>query len=102
MRSILYFWAAPMGIFWGWFYLSANDMSFGYTMLTRKMHDFAFQMYGSILGIDPQTIPGLVARACVFDTIFIFAILAFRRRKPIMAWLRSFRAETAVEAQPSA
>ena len=44
MRTIFTLWAAPMAIFWGWFFLSANDMNFGYAMLSRQVHDFAFQL----------------------------------------------------------
>ena len=58
MRTLFTLWAAPMAIFWGWFFLSANDMNFGYVMLSRQVHDFAFQLYGQMLGIDPAIIPG--------------------------------------------
>ena len=86
MRYLLIAWAAPLGLFWGWYFLSLNDMNFGYIMLTRQMHDFVFQIYGQILGIDPATIPPLVAKACIFDTFFIAALYAFRRRRQIRAW----------------
>ena len=92
MRYILIFWAVPMSLFWGWYYLSYNDMHFGYLFLSRLMHDFAFQTYGNLLGIDPATIPPLVARACVVDTAIIFAILGFRRRREIGAWWERRRA----------
>lgn len=88
MRYILLFWALPMGIFWGWFALSHYDINFGLPFLTRQAHDFAFAFYGHILNIDPQTIPPLVARACVLDTVLIFAIYAFRRRRDILDWWR--------------
>ena len=88
MRYILLFWAVPMGLFWGWFGLSYYDMNFGWLMLSRPVHDFAFQFYGNILGIDPATIPPLVARACVVDTVLIFSIFGFRRRRDIAAWAR--------------
>jgi hypothetical protein len=86
MRWVFACWAVPMGIFWGWFYLSFNDMNFGYVMLTRQMHDLFFQLYGQMLGIDPATIPPLVAKACILDTLLLLAIWAFRRRKAIAAW----------------
>lgn len=101
MRYILLFWAMPMGLFWGWFYLSYNDINFGLTFLSRPVHDFAFGFYGNLLGIDPQTIPPLVARACVVDTVVIFAIYAFRRRRDIIAWWNASRQPTvAPEAGP--
>ncbi|ESZ23826.1 DUF6105 family protein [Mesorhizobium sp. M1066] len=88
MRYIFGFWAAPMAIFWGWFYLSANDINFGYTMLSRQMHDFFFQLYGQMLGIDPAIIPGMVAKTCVFDGLLLMALWAFRRRREIAGWVR--------------
>lgn len=92
MRYILTFWALPMGLFWGWFALSYHDISFGMPFLTRQVHDFAFAFYGHILNIDPQIIPPLVARACVVDTVIIFAIYGFRRRRDIAAWWNARRA----------
>lgn len=87
MRYILCFWALPLGIFWGWYFLSLNNIHFGFLFLSRIVHDFAFQMYGEILGLEPEVIPGLVAKACVIDTALIFAIFGFRRRRKILAWL---------------
>lgn len=86
MRYVLILWAVPLALFWGWFFLSFNDMHFGYVMLTRDVHDIVFGLYGDMLGIDPATIPMLVAKACVFDTLIIGAIYAFRRRREIAAW----------------
>jgi hypothetical protein len=91
VRYILFFWAVPLGLFWAWFGLSYYDMNFGVLMLSRLFHDFAFQLYGNMLGIDPATIPPLVARACVVDTALIFSIFAFRRRREIAAWWREKR-----------
>lgn len=86
MRYVLALWAAPLALFWGWYFLSLNDMNFGYLMLSREVHDFAFQVYGQILGIDPAEIPVLIFRACLFDTLIIAAIWAFRRRREIAGW----------------
>ncbi len=88
MKYILLFWALPMGLFWGWYYLSYNDMHFGYLMLSRVLHDHVFEIYGNILGVDPAILPPLVIRACIVDTGLIFAIFAFRRRKQIREWVR--------------
>jgi hypothetical protein len=87
MRYLIAAWVAPLGLFWGWYFLSLNDMNFGYIMLTRQVHDLFFQLYGDALGIEPSTIPLLVAKACILDTLLILAIWAFRRRKAIAAWL---------------
>lgn len=86
MRYILIFWGVPMGLFWGWYFLSYHDINFGLLFFSRAVHDFAFAFYGQLLGIDPQTIPPLVARACVVDTLLIFGIFAFRRRREIRRW----------------
>lgn len=95
MRYVLILWAVPLGLFWGWYFLSLNDMNFGYLMLSRQVHDLAFQMYGNILGIDPAEIPGLILRACIFDTLIIAGIWAFRRRRELMRW---WRGDTPVSA----
>ncbi len=91
MRYIFALWAAPLILFWGWFFLSLNDINFGYVMLSRQLHDFVFQLYGETLGIDPAVIPGLVARACIIDTGLLLAFWAFRRRREIAAWVRKKR-----------
>lgn len=91
MRYIFALWAAPLILFWGWFFLSLNDMNFGYVMLSRQLHDFVFSLYGETLGIDPAVIPGLVARACIIDTGLLLAFWAFRRRRQIAAWIRKKR-----------
>ena len=86
MRYLIAMWVAPLVLFWGWYFLSLNDMNFGYVMLTRQAHDLLFQLYGEVLGVEPTTIPPLVAKACILDTLLILAIWAFRRRKAIAAW----------------
>jgi len=88
MRTLFALWAGPLALFWGWFFLSLNDINFGYVMLSRQLHDFVFQLYGQMLGIDPAIIPGMVARACIFDGFLLMALWAFRRRRNIMAWVR--------------
>ncbi|MBL8584036.1 MAG: hypothetical protein JNL61_17655 [Rhizobiaceae bacterium] len=103
MRYIVALWALPLALFWGWFFLSLNDINFGYMILTRQMHDLVFDLYGQMLGIDPAIIPGLVAKACLFDTLIIVVIYAFRRRATILAWTRETRARLAApHSRPSA
>jgi hypothetical protein len=91
MRYILLFWALPMGLFWSWYFLSVNGIDFGMLFFSRELHDRVFELYGQILGIEPATIPPLVARACVVDTLLIFSIFAFRRRREIIGWFRVMR-----------
>lgn len=86
MKWFLILWAGPVLLLSGWYGLSYYDMSFGFFMLTRQTHDLVFQVYGNILGIPPETIPPLVARAIAFDSVVVFAIVAFRKRKAIAAW----------------
>ena len=104
MRYIILFWALPMGLFWSWFGLSFHDINFGMLFFSRLLHDEVFRLYGDILGLDPSILPGMVARACILDTVLIFGILAFRRRKPIAAWMRERRRPAVVQdvASPSA
>ena len=88
MKYLLAVWLTPLLLFWGWFFLSLNDMNFGYVMLTRDVHDLVFQLYGEFLGVDPASIPAMVGHACLFDTALIVAIWAFRRRRELAAWGR--------------
>ena len=89
MRYLIALWVSPLVLFWGWYFLSLNDINFGYVILSRRLHDLLFQLYGEMLGIDPTTIPGLLARACVFDSFLVAGLIAFRKRKAIIAWYRA-------------
>jgi len=86
MKTLLLLWALPITILGAWYGLSYYNMSFGIFMLTRDAHDLVFQVYGDILGIPPETIPPLVLRAIIVDSLILFAIIGFRRRKQIKAW----------------
>lgn len=98
MRYVLIFWGIPMGLFWGWYGLSINDWHFGTAFLSRDINEMVFRIYGNILGVDPHSIPPLVAKASVIDTGLIFGLLAFRRRKAIAAW---WRGRSAVQELPT-
>ncbi|QPC87629.1 hypothetical protein GA830_13385 [Mesorhizobium sp. NBSH29] len=91
LRALFGLWLAPIILFWGWYFLSVNDINFGFIILSRRLHDLLFELYGQLLGIDPEIIPGLVARACVFDGFLVSLIIAYRRRKPLLAWARNIR-----------
>jgi len=86
MKWFLILWACPVILLIGWYGLSYYDMSFGIFMLTRQTHDLVFAIYGHVLGMPPETIPPLVARAIAFDSLLVFAIIAFRKRREIRAW----------------
>ncbi|PRD58791.1 DUF6105 family protein [Phyllobacterium myrsinacearum] len=98
MRSFLIFWAGPLSFLWGWYFLSYYDLSMGMYFFSREMHDLVFTIYGNILGIAPDSIPPLVARACIVDTGLVFCLIAFRRRKQIIAWGKVWRANRAAAA----
>ncbi len=92
MRYVILFWALPMSFFWGWYFMSLNDYSLGTQFLSNEMHQLVFSIYGHVLGVDPSEIPAMVAKACIFDTILIFGILAFRRRTQIRQWWQDRKA----------
>ncbi|MCF3641400.1 DUF6105 family protein [Rhizobium sp. TRM95111] len=92
MKWLLILWALPVTLLAGWYGLSYYDMSFGFFMLTRESHDLVFRIYGHILGIPPETIPPLVARAIVVDSLIVFAIIGWRQRAAIAAWWQARRA----------
>jgi hypothetical protein len=98
MKWILIFWAMPIVILGTWYGLSYNDINFGYLILSRRMNDFVFELYGSILGLPPKEIPGLVVRAIIMDTFILAGILAFRRRKAIAEWWRARQAKSESDA----
>lgn len=89
MKWFLILWAGPVLLLGAWYGLSYYDMSFGFFMLTRQTHDLVFQIYGNVLGIPPENLPPLVARAIAVDSLIVLSIVAFRKRKQIVAWWRS-------------
>ena len=93
MKWFLILWVGPIAFLGSWYGLSYYDMSFGFFMLTRDAHDLVFNIYGHVLGIPPESIPPLVLRAIIVDSLIVLAILAFRRRKRIADWWRSRRQE---------
>lgn len=94
MKVFLILWALPILLLGSWYGLSYYDMSFGIFMLTRQAHDLVFAVYGNALGLAPETIPPLVARAIVVDSLIVFAIIAFRRRRKIAAWWAAHQASS--------
>ena len=98
MKWLLICWAGPVSFLGAWYWLSYYDMSFGIFMLSRQVHDLTFEIYGKVLGIPPETIPPLVARAIVVDSLVVFAIIGVRRRKAIAAWWRARHASKSSDA----
>jgi hypothetical protein len=102
MRTLLALWLAPLILFWSWYFLSLNDMNFGYVMLSRQLHDLVFELYGEMLGIDPAIIPGMVAKACIFDSFLVAGIVAWRCRRTIARWIRKIRTPAETHPMPGA
>lgn len=99
MKWFLILWAGPVALLGSWYWLSYYDMSFGFYMLTRQTHDLVFQIYGNILGLPPESLPPLVARAIAVDSLIVFAILAFRKRKQIAVWWQGRQSAARVRAE---
>lgn len=89
MKWLMGFWGFPIIFLGTWYSLSYYDMNFGIFMLSRQAHDLVFQIYGDILGLPPETIPPLVARAIAFDSLLVFGLYLLRRRKQIWAWYKT-------------
>jgi hypothetical protein len=91
MKWFLIFWAGPIAFLGAWYGLSYYDVNFGVFILSRQAHDLIFNVYGKILGMPPEAVPPLIARALATDSLFVFALLAFRKRAIIKAWWRQWR-----------
>lgn len=91
MRALLIFWFLPTIFFWGWYYLSLNDMHFGTDFFSIEMHRLVMHVYGEVLSKKPAEVPAILAKTYVFDTFLLAGLVAFRRRKQIMEWWRNRR-----------
>lgn len=88
MKAFLLLWALPVSFLGLWYGLSSNDLHFGIGFFSRRTHDLVFAIYADVLGIAPEAIPPLVAKAILVDTGLVLAFLAFRRRRQIVAFAR--------------
>ena len=89
MRYFLALWVLPVGGLATWLFMASNDYSMGTFFFSRAMYDLVFGIYGEILGVDPATLPPLVYKALVVDTIIVAALFALKRRKDIIGWWKS-------------
>ena len=89
MKWFLLFWGGPIFFLGSWYWLSYYDISFGIFMYSRQVHDLTFQVYGEILGLPPESIPPLVLRAIIIDSLVVFGLIGLRKRKIIMSWWRA-------------
>jgi len=81
MRILLILWAFPVVFFWGWYGLSYYDINFGIEVLSRRVHDVIFALYGNILGMPAGEVPMTLAKIFFIDTLIVFAFAAWRWRK---------------------
>tara|TARA_R110002020_G_scaffold66877_10_gene175664 strand:- start:3503 stop:3853 length:351 start_codon:yes stop_codon:yes gene_type:complete len=89
MKLFLVLWIMPIVLLGSWYGLSYYDISFGYRILSRELHDLVFTIYGNILGIPPETIPPLVLKAVIVDSLLVMGFIVIkRRRKQIWMALR--------------
>lgn len=90
MRAFLFFWVAPLGFFWSWYFMARADV--GGVFYSREVFDQTFAIYGAILGMTPEEIGWLIAEAILIDSLILLAIIAFRRRRTIAAYIAQRRA----------
>ena len=88
MRILLSAWFAPITFLVLWLLMASNDWSLGIHFFSRDMYDSVFDLYANVLGVPAETLPPLVVRALVLDSLIVLALYAFRRRRPIMTFLR--------------
>lgn len=80
-RTLIFLWLAPILLLGVWGGLASNDMHFGYQFFSRGFYDHILQIYGNLLGMAPQDIPGMVMKAVIVDSaVIIPMIVAFRMR----------------------
>lgn len=102
MRVLLFLWFVPIVLLGTWYGLSVNDWHLGTRMFSREMHDLVFGLYGRMLGMQPEALPPLVAKAVVMDSLIVLGIAAFRWRKNWWPKVSQyFRAELPVTGQGS-
>ncbi|RFC66407.1 hypothetical protein DYI37_02900 [Fulvimarina endophytica] len=87
MRKFFLFWVLPLGIFWSWFFAARADL--GLVFFSRDVFDRSFAVYEAVLGLTADEVAWLIAKATVVDSLIILAIIAFRRRKTISAYLKA-------------
>lgn len=91
IRNLLIFWCGPIAIFWSWYYLSYYDLSLGLFFYSRELHDRVFDTYGALFGIEPASIPPMIAHALCVDSLIVLSLVLLRKHKPIWAFLRGLR-----------
>ncbi|MEM8750122.1 MAG: DUF6105 family protein [Pseudomonadota bacterium] len=88
MRTFLILWLTPLALLGGWYGLSSNDISLGTTIFSRATHDQVFGIYANILNVEPEVLPGMLARTIIFDCFLVGLIIAYRKRAIILPWFK--------------
>lgn len=105
MRLFLILWLGPIATLGLWYGLASNDLHFGIFIFSREIHDEVFRIYGAALGMAPESLPPLVAKAIVVDSFVLLAIIAFRKRKILLPWFQEkyagFSHSKLTEAEPA-
>ena len=85
-----------------WYGLASND--FGYVIFSREVYDKVLQIYSSMLGVDPDVLPGMAAKAIVFDSGIVALIVAFKKRAVLIPFVRQLfnrsRSSASASIQP--
>lgn len=90
IKLVILLWALPMVLFWGWYALSINDLNFGTIFFSRDLNILVFDLYASTLGISPAEVRDALAGACIFDSMLVLAIVAWRLRQSWYPQLSGF------------
>ncbi len=77
MRILLSAWFAPITFLVLWLLMASNDWSLGIHFFSRDMYDSVFDLYANVLGVPAETLPPLVVRALVLDSLIVLALYAF-------------------------
>ncbi|WP_152047890.1 DUF6105 family protein [Aureimonas psammosilenae] len=83
MRALLALWLSPVLGFWTWHLLASRGIYF-----SQEFHTEVFRLYADTLGMEPDAITALLAKALVTDGLILLAIFAFRRRRAILGFMR--------------
>lgn len=102
MRLFLIMWFVPLSLTGIWYGLSSNDISFGTLIFSREMHDKVFGIYAAVLGVEPEVLPPMLAKALIFDTFLVIGIAAFRWRKHWWPQTRAWLARLGGKGKPEA
>lgn len=91
IRGLVLFWFLPIAFFWSWYYISYYDLGFGLFFYSRELHDMVFAVYGATLGVEPEALPGMLAKVLMVDSSIVFGLIALRKHRAIARYIVSRR-----------